>query len=243
MKYTLSTLTSVAAGLVCTSACSILHGSRATPIPHSPPVAATTEATIEATSPTTGRIIGIVNDRYTGMLAEGVIVAATRSAGKSHDQSAMIVSETDQYGRFQIDALPPGVYTIEIAFGKRRIWRTGIIVTPHTTTPVRLVEDLAYLANAKLPPAYARQLAMRREPAREPSLENNYVVDGINTGSLCGAMAPSLLLNYDDSLSTACFHQEFACVPADPYSLSNLQPTFGTTLIQRFYPSAGHRQR
>lgn len=236
MKYTLSTLASVAAGLVCTSACSMLHGSRATPIPHSPPVA----ATIEATTATTGRIIGVVNDRYTGMLAEGVIIAATRSDGKSHDQSAMIVSQTDHYGRFQINALPPGVYSLEIAFGKRRIARTGIIVTPHTTTPVRLVEDLAYQPNTKLPPAYARQLAMRRAPPPETSLENNYVVDGITTDSLCGKRAPSLLLNYDDSLSTACFHQDFACVPAfdRPY-----YPTFGTTVIHRFYPFTGHRQR
>ena len=75
---------------------------------------------------------------------------------------------------------------------------------------------------------------------RDSSLENNYVVDGINTGSLCGAMAPSLLLNHDDSLSTACFHQDFACVPAfdRPY-----YPTFGTTVIHRFYPFSSHRQR
>ena len=236
MRFAPPTLAFVAASLACASACSMLHGSRATPIPHSPPVA----ATIEATTATTGRIIGVVNDRYTGMLAEAVIIAATRSDGKSHDQSAMIVSQTDHYGRFQINALPPGVYALEIAYGKRRITRTDIIVTPNTTTPMRLIEDLAYQPTAR-PPAYARQLAMHREPPRETSLENNYVVDGINTGSLCGGTrAPSLLLNYDDSLSSACFHQDFACIPTFDRIY---YPTFGTTVIQRFDPFTAHLQR
>lgn len=135
MKYTLSTLASVAAGLVCTSG--MFDAARLARDANSALTARI--GNDRATTATTGRIIGVVNDRYTGMLAEGVIVAATPGAGNRHDQSAMIVSETDQYGRFQIDALPPGVYTIKIAFGKRRIARTGIIVTRIPTTPVRLV--------------------------------------------------------------------------------------------------------
>jgi hypothetical protein len=74
-----------------------------------------------------GSIVGTVSDQ-SGAVAPGVSVTAT-NAGTGQAKS----ETTDQSGRYTIQNLQPGTYTIDLdAKGFRRVQQTGIIVTPNT---------------------------------------------------------------------------------------------------------------
>jgi hypothetical protein len=87
-------------------------------------------AVVQAQTPTTGAITGVVRDAQSGEALVGVTVIVTRSGVST--QSAI----TDDRGSYRISNLPPGTYLVTFYYLDSTIERSDIIVGVQKTTPV-----------------------------------------------------------------------------------------------------------
>ncbi len=137
---------------------------------------------ISRLSPTSGSIVGVVNDYRTGTLVAGATIIGTLATAEN---GFMIVSQTDNNGVFLLEQLPPGSYVLSVSFPFTTSERFTVNVEPNTATTSRVGLDLGDSRGLIVRHRLQQQLAARVERDHPNStVENNYVVDGINTDSL-----------------------------------------------------------
>ncbi|HEY8145614.1 MAG TPA: VIT domain-containing protein [Kofleriaceae bacterium] len=156
-----------------------------------------------------GTIIGQVIDQKTGEAIPGATLVATSPALQG-TQTAI----SDETGRYVIANLPPGRYAIIVYYADQTIQRTAIVVRRARTTSVAFRIDTSQSAGEVIaikadPPPVIDQDMSRSVPvpgrtfeatlgaaagasgdslgvsvAGSTGLENNYVIDGLNTTGL-----------------------------------------------------------
>ena len=133
-------------------------------------------------SPTSGSIVGVVNDYRTGTLVAGATITGKLATAEN---GLMIVSQTDSHGVFLLEQLPPGSYVLSVSFPFTTSERFTVNVEPNTATTSRLGLDLGDSRGLIVRRRLQQQLDARVERDHPYSaLENNYVIDGMKTGSL-----------------------------------------------------------